>query len=83
MFDIVVAGVLLVLAAPVAADEIDMANAAYQRGGIEPNEVELIELGLPEMVAALGNKAIDGATLLEPFITFATAGVEPERSEKS
>jgi hypothetical protein len=25
------------------------------------------------MVAALGNKAIDGATLLEPFITFATA----------
>jgi len=46
---------------------------ALERGGIEPNEVELIELGLPEMVAALGNKAIDGATLLEPFITFATA----------
>jgi len=46
---------------------------ALERGGIEPNEVELIELGLPEMVAALGNKAIDGATLLEPFITFGTA----------
>ena len=46
---------------------------ALELGGIEPNEVELIELGLPEMVAALGNKAIDGATLLEPFITFATA----------
>src|SRR5262249_58450044 len=29
-------------------------------------------LELPEMVAALGNKAIDGATLLEPFITLAT-----------
>ena len=40
---------------------------------IQPNEVELIELGLPEMVAALGNKAIDGATLLEPFITLPTA----------
>jgi len=46
---------------------------ALELGGIEPNEVELIELGLPEMVAALGNKAIDGATLLEPFITLATA----------
>jgi NitT/TauT family transport system substrate-binding protein len=46
---------------------------ALELGGIEPKEVELIELGLPEMVAALGNKAIDGATLLEPFITFATA----------
>jgi NitT/TauT family transport system substrate-binding protein len=46
---------------------------ALELGGIQPNEVELIELGLPEMVAALGNKAIDGATLLEPFITLATA----------
>lgn len=46
---------------------------ALDLGGIKPNEVELIELGLPEMVAALGNKAIDGATLLEPFITLATA----------
>jgi NitT/TauT family transport system substrate-binding protein len=46
---------------------------ALELGGIEPNEVELIELGLPEMVVALSNKAIDGATLLEPFITFATA----------
>jgi NitT/TauT family transport system substrate-binding protein len=46
---------------------------ALELGGIAPNEVELVELGLPEMVAALGNKAIDGATLLEPFITFATA----------
>ena len=46
---------------------------ALELGGIEPNEVELIELGLPEMIAALGNKAIDGATLLEPFITLAIA----------
>jgi ABC-type nitrate/sulfonate/bicarbonate transport system substrate-binding protein len=46
---------------------------ALELGGIQPNEVELVELGLPEMVAALANKAIDGATLLEPFITFATA----------
>ncbi len=46
---------------------------ALELGGIQPSEVELVELGLPEMVAALGNKAIDGATLLEPFVTFATA----------
>jgi NitT/TauT family transport system substrate-binding protein len=46
---------------------------ALELGGIEPSEVEFVELGLPEMVAALGNKAIDGATLLEPFITLATA----------
>jgi NitT/TauT family transport system substrate-binding protein len=46
---------------------------ALELGGIEPSEVDFVELGLPEMVAALGNKAIDGATLLEPFITLATA----------
>ena len=46
---------------------------ALKLGGIEPSEVELIELGLPEMVAALSNKAIDGATLLEPFVTLAVA----------
>jgi len=46
---------------------------ALELGKVQPNEVEMIELGLPEMVAALGNKAIDGATLLEPFVTFATA----------
>lgn len=46
---------------------------ALRLGGIEPNEVELIPLGLPEMVAALSNKAIDGATLLEPFVALAVA----------
>src|SRR5262249_33073512 len=46
---------------------------ALELGGIEPSEGEFVELGLPEMGAALGNKAIDGASLLEPFITRATA----------
>ncbi|HTP90476.1 MAG TPA: ABC transporter substrate-binding protein [Xanthobacteraceae bacterium] len=46
---------------------------ALKLGGIEPKDVELVELGLPEMVAALGNKSIDGATLLEPFVTLAVA----------
>jgi NitT/TauT family transport system substrate-binding protein len=46
---------------------------ALKLGGIAPNEVELVELGLPEMVAGLSNKAIDGATLLEPFVALAVA----------
>lgn len=46
---------------------------ALKLGGLEPNDVTLVELGLPEMVAALGNKSIDGATLLEPFVTLAVA----------
>jgi NitT/TauT family transport system substrate-binding protein len=46
---------------------------ALKLGGLGPNDVDLVELGLPEMVAALGNKSIDGATLLEPFVTLAVA----------
>jgi NitT/TauT family transport system substrate-binding protein len=46
---------------------------ALELGNVDPSEVEFVELGLPEMVAALSNKAIDGATMLEPFVTFATA----------
>jgi NitT/TauT family transport system substrate-binding protein len=46
---------------------------ALELGGLGPNDIELVELGLPEMVAALSNKAIDGATLLEPFVTLAVA----------
>jgi NitT/TauT family transport system substrate-binding protein len=44
---------------------------ALKLGGLEPRDVELVELGLPEMVAALSNKSVDGATLLEPFVTLA------------
>src|SRR5215471_16646439 len=46
---------------------------ALELGKIQPSEVEMVELGLPEMIAAISNKAIDGATLLEPFVTFASA----------
>ena len=46
---------------------------ALKLGGIEPKDVELVELGLPEMLAGLSNKAIDGATLLEPFVALAVA----------
>jgi ABC-type nitrate/sulfonate/bicarbonate transport system substrate-binding protein len=46
---------------------------ALKLGGLGPKDVELVELGLPEMVAALSNKSIDGATLLEPFVALAVA----------
>jgi ABC-type nitrate/sulfonate/bicarbonate transport system substrate-binding protein len=46
---------------------------ALRLGGLGPNDVDLVELGLPEMVAALSNKSIDGATLLEPFVALAVA----------
>ena len=46
---------------------------ALELGGLGPGDVELIELGIPEMVAGLANKAIDGATLLEPFVAAAVA----------
>jgi NitT/TauT family transport system substrate-binding protein len=46
---------------------------ALELGGLQPSDVELVELGLPEMVAAMSNKVIDGATLLEPFVTLAVA----------
>ncbi len=46
---------------------------ALELGGVAPTDVELLELGLPDMVAGLANKAIDGATLLEPFVAIAVA----------
>lgn len=46
---------------------------ALALGGLAPSDIEFVELGIPEMVAGLGNKAIDAATLLEPFIASAVA----------
>ena len=46
---------------------------ALELGGVSPTDVELLELGLPDMVAGLANKAIDAATLLEPFVAIAVA----------
>lgn len=46
---------------------------ALELGGLGPNDIEFVELGLPDMVAGLTNKAIDGAILLEPFVTLAVS----------
>lgn len=47
------------------------AGQALALGGLGPKDVTFVKLGLPEMVAALSHKAVDAATLLEPFITLA------------
>jgi NitT/TauT family transport system substrate-binding protein len=43
---------------------------ALELGGLGPNDVDIVEIGFPEMMAALSNKAIDVAMLIEPFVTF-------------
>ncbi|SRR5579884_1301292 len=47
-----------------------------ERGGLTINDVELVDLGYPEMVVALGNGAIDAGNLIEPTLSAAiTRGV--------
>jgi NitT/TauT family transport system substrate-binding protein len=47
-----------------------------ERGGLTIADVELVELGYPEMVVALSNGAIDGGNLIEPTLSAAiTRGV--------
>jgi NitT/TauT family transport system substrate-binding protein len=38
---------------------------ALELGGLGPDDVDLVEIGFPEMIAALSNKAIDAAILIE------------------
>jgi NitT/TauT family transport system substrate-binding protein len=41
------------------------------RGGVSVAEVDLVPLGFPEMVVALGNRAIDAANMTEPALSTA------------
>ncbi|HEY7060360.1 MAG TPA: ABC transporter substrate-binding protein [Chloroflexota bacterium] len=51
------------------------AEAAVARmlagGGLTVSDVELTALGFPDMVPAFGNGAIDGANMIEPFLSAA------------
>jgi NitT/TauT family transport system substrate-binding protein len=40
-----------------------------QRGGLGPNDVEIVPLPFPDMAVAFGNKAIDAAIFNEPWAT--------------
>ena len=46
-------------------------NTALELGGLTLNDVEIVEIGFPDMMAALANKAIDAAVLIEPFVALA------------
>jgi NitT/TauT family transport system substrate-binding protein len=41
------------------------------RGGLGIDDVDMQVLGYPDMLTALGNRAIDGGIIIEPFITAA------------
>jgi NitT/TauT family transport system substrate-binding protein len=43
-------------------------DRALQQGGLSLNDVNLVEMPFPDMVAALQNKKVDGAIEVQPFI---------------
>jgi NitT/TauT family transport system substrate-binding protein len=44
---------------------------ALQRGGLTADDVNLVQMGAPDQITALGNRAIDIGTLTEPQATIA------------
>jgi NitT/TauT family transport system substrate-binding protein len=46
-------------------------RAAMRKAGGDPDKIKLIEVPFPEMPAALGQKRIDAACVVEPFLTVA------------
>ena len=40
-----------------------------ERGGLTESDVKIVTLPYPEMLAALGNKAVDIASAIEPYVT--------------
>jgi NitT/TauT family transport system substrate-binding protein len=51
-----------------------MTDHYMKRGGLGARDLDLVGMGFPDMVGALSNKAIDGAVLIEPFLTRAVEG---------
>src|SRR5205814_1505401 len=45
-------------------------DRALQKGGLTLGDVQTVTLAFPEIMAALGNRAIDGGLLVEPLTTF-------------
>lgn len=45
---------------------------ALQKVGLSNKDVIIQNLGFPDMVTALGNKAVDAALMIEPFVAVAT-----------
>jgi NitT/TauT family transport system substrate-binding protein len=50
-------------------------TAIAAEAGVEPSELELVELPLPDMASAVRNGRVDVGPMVEPFITQATDGM--------
>lgn len=61
-------GLRLAINAPAGGVEVQLARA-LERGGLDLNDVTVVHVPFPEMIAALASGAIDGAIIPEPFLT--------------
>ncbi len=77
-------GLRIGLAAKGISPHVDLGMFA-ERAKINVDDIEVVLIGFPDMVAALANKALDGALLIEPYRTQALEGkigVEVESADK-
>ncbi len=61
-------GLRIALATRGASAHVNLSMFA-RSGNINVEDIEIVTMGFPDMAAALVNKAIDGALLIEPFKT--------------
>lgn len=47
-------------------------GTALKLGGLTVDDVDIVQLGFPNMIAALTNKGVDAAMLIEPFVALAS-----------
>jgi len=77
-------GLRIGLAARGISPHVDLGMFA-DRAKINLDEIEVVVIAFPDMVAAMANKALDGALLIEPYRTLALQekiGVEVESADK-
>ena len=61
-------GLTLVTSGRGNSPEVALATA-LSKGGLTLNDVNFSQMAFPDMVTALGNKAIDGGIVIEPFLS--------------
>jgi NitT/TauT family transport system substrate-binding protein len=61
-------GLTLVTSGRGNSPEVALA-AALKKGGLSLQDVNFTQMGFPDMVAAFQNKGIDGAIVIEPFVS--------------
>ncbi len=61
-------GLTIAVAGQGTAPEIEVAKAA-EKGGLTLGDVSLTILSFPDMITAFANRAIDGAIVIEPFVS--------------